>query len=236
MKKIFLLSIIFGLAVVVLFPAYISVQAAENTGISATDNKTLQEEAEGKAIFEKLQSKQTKCADLSDDDFEKLGDYYMGQMMGVSHSAMDTLMDQRIGEDNNRLMHIALGKRFSGCDTSAAFPSQGNNFLPMMGMMNMMGGSAPSYNYKPNDFNSMMGNYNDSYYLMRYGGLRWLPMIFWWILFIIGIILLARWATGKSRSNYSNRGETAMDILKGRYAKGEIDKKEFEEKKKDLND
>ena len=57
---------------------------------------------------------------------------------------------------------------------------------------------------------------------------------------IIGLILLIFifFLVTKQRGTFNdgsqNTGESALDVLKKRYARGEIDKEEYEEKKKDL--
>jgi putative membrane protein len=58
-------------------------------------------------------------------------------------------------------------------------------------------------------------------------------MIIFWIAVIIGIVFLIRWLVQSPRGG-AGSGESPLDILKRRYASGEIDKKEFEQKKKDL--
>lgn len=63
-------------------------------------------------------------------------------------------------------------------------------------------------------------------------------MPLFWILIIVGVVLLIVWlvnqTSGISPSNSTGTGKSAMDILKERYARGEINKEEFEEKKRDL--
>lgn len=72
------------------------------------------------------------------------------------------------------------------------------------------------------------------YGMMDYGygmmaGWGILGLIFW-LLMLIGLVLLIKylWEGGVRKE------ESALEILKKRYAMGEISKQEFEEKKKDL--
>jgi len=69
-------------------------------------------------------------------------------------------------------------------------------------------------------------------------GFGWLGMIFFWMVLILFIILLVKWflQPGKSEPRNQTQGESALDILKKRYARGEINKEEFEQKKKDLSE
>ena len=68
-------------------------------------------------------------------------------------------------------------------------------------------------------------------------GMGWFGGIFmmiFWVLVLVGLIFCIKWliqATSRSRSDACS-SERALDILKERFARGEIDAVEFEEKKK----
>jgi putative membrane protein len=66
-------------------------------------------------------------------------------------------------------------------------------------------------------------------------GLGIVGMLLWWVLILLGIALVAKWLfSGSHWHGHREASGRALDILKERYARGEIDKKEFEEKKRDL--
>ena len=58
-----------------------------------------------------------------------------------------------------------------------------------------------------------------------------LGMILFWGLLIAGTVFLIRWFIGET---VIKREDSALEILKKRYARGEINKQEFDERKKDL--
>ena len=77
--------------------------------------------------------------------------------------------------------------------------------------------------------NSSMGNWG---HMMTYGyggGFMWLI-----VLVLVGVAIYFLFQVSKSKGSDGSIIETPLDILKKRYAKGEIDKEEFERKKKDL--
>jgi putative membrane protein len=59
-----------------------------------------------------------------------------------------------------------------------------------------------------------------------------LMMLVFWGLVVVGIMLAIRWAARMGRAGATS--DRALDILRERYARGEIDKDEFEAKKQDL--
>ncbi|EKD95675.1 MAG: hypothetical protein ACD_24C00394G0001, partial [uncultured bacterium] len=124
MKKLLLVVI-----ALTLIPSHISKSYAQE------NNHTASEEAEGKIIWESFQNKETSCENLSDKDFGTLGEYFMGQMVGDSHEAMNTMMERMMGKEGEEQMHIVMGKRLSGCDTSVQVPQGGSGYMPMMWMM-----------------------------------------------------------------------------------------------------
>jgi len=77
--------------------------------------------------------------------------------------------------------------------------------------------------------NSPMGNWG---HMMTYGyggGFMWLI-----VLVLVGIVIYFLFQVSKSKGSDGSIIETPLDILKKRYAKGEIDKEEFDRKKQDL--
>lgn len=63
------------------------------------------------------------------------------------------------------------------------------------------------------------------------GGWIIMMIIFWLPLILLFLWLFRSW----DKTMPKNEKEDSLDVLKKRYARGEIDKNEFEEKKKDLS-
>ena len=77
--------------------------------------------------------------------------------------------------------------------------------------------------------NSPMGGWG---HMMGYG----YGGVFMWfiILALVAVVVYFLFQTSKTKGSNGSVVETPLDILKKRYARGEIDKEEFDSKKQDL--
>ena len=160
----------------------------------------------------------TSCKSLSDSQLEIMGEYYMEQMHpGESHELMHQMMGLKEGSEDEEQFHINMAKAIY-CGEENVFGSGGMMSGGMMGMM--MGGNM-GY--------GMMGNNPFGY---GYGYWSFWNIV--WLLLWIGLIVLIVWLIYKFIIKREGLHETPIVILKKRFAKGEINKKQFEEMKKEI--
>ena len=87
---------------------------------------------------------------------------------------------------------------------------------------------------------SRYSNWHMGRWMMGDWGMGWfgmILMIIFWGLIIVGIVSFVKWliqTTGSRGGSIVSNGSKPMDILKERYAKGEIARDEFESMKKDI--
>lgn len=83
-------------------------------------------------------------------------------------------------------------------------------------------------------FQYIFAQYYDNYHMMDSSDWWWGfgMMIFWVVVLIFITVIIVRFLSRDS--NTHNNQNTPLEIAKSRYAKGEINKKEFEQLKNDL--
>lgn len=80
-------------------------------------------------------------------------------------------------------------------------------------------------------------------HMMWWGGGGWYGMFFGPLIMILvlalvvaAVVLLIRWAGGTGSRHQAPSGRTPLEILRERFARGEIDKEEFEERRRVLGE
>jgi uncharacterized membrane protein len=181
---------------------------------------------------EVTEKSQINCEKVTDEQWENLGEGLMAVMHPdeKEHELMDQMMGGE-GSESLAAMHIMMGKRYLGCISGTA-NTMGSGMMGMMGSGMMGNWSNPQLSnlFKSNN---MIGNMMTNF---GYGGwFGWIFMLLFWILIIVGIVALIKWLINQGKGQIKDdKSDSAIQVLKERYAKGEIDKKEFEEKKRDL--
>lgn len=74
-----------------------------------------------------------------------------------------------------------------------------------------------------------------------YGWMNWIMMLVFWGLVIVGGFQLIRWLARGGAGNSAGRhppgsvDNRALDILNERYARGELDREQYEQMKRDIS-
>lgn len=203
MRKFVMASFMTAVAVILGTPVFAQgmMWGRYDTDGTASDvSQTAQDETAGRTIFLRLKDGSVDCSDLKDDDFDLLGDYYMRAMVGdtASHDAMNRTMAQRLGEDGEKQMHVAMGKRLSGCDPAAAVPTNAGSYWPMM-YGGMMSGGGMMGRWGFGDLNTETWHGISGGPSILWGLSMLLTLALVWTVLILAILALLKWIRGSKK-------------------------------------
>ncbi len=87
-------------------------------------------------------------------------------------------------------------------------------------------------------FAQVLADLNGNYDMMDSGSWNWgwVMMLFWLAVIVIVAVLIARSVGGGSSNSGGHNTDDALEIAKKRLARGEINKKEFDEIRKAIKD
>lgn len=179
------------------------------------------EQREGAAILRAFESGERSCKDLDESGFERIGEHVMGRMAGSTarHADMNELMARMMGDAGEERAHVFMGRSFTGCGERS-----GAGFAGMMGIMGMMGGAG---GYGPT---GMMGGT-----LARADGDGDPDGGAIAMVVLMGLLLVAAAAAMVAWKPWRRpEAPSPLDLLRERYARGEIGLEEFESRRRAL--
>jgi hypothetical protein len=189
---------------------------------------TPQEEQRGSKILRELESGELRCDDARPADFELVGEYAMGRVLGspARHGAMNQMMTRMMGSRGEESVHETMGRRFSGCG-GGRFPSGFGQMMGAVNAMGMMGGASGRSDGAYGSPGWMMGGYaydaagDDEDFDGPSAG----AMVGMMAVLIAGVglalLALARWRPGGPK-----------ETLERRYAMGELSTAEYQERRR----
>ena len=197
------------LALVVAFACLVFATSLVPAGLAGA---TPQEERQGSQILKELEGGALKCSDASASDYDLVGEYAMGRMFGppAQHEAMNQMMSRMMGSRGEESAHEAMGRRFSGCG-GGQLPSGFGQMMGAVNAMGMMGG----YGY------NAASNENDEDFDGPSAGAMVGMMAILVAAVALAVFLVARWRPGGPQ-----------ETLKRRYAKGELNAEEYQERRR----
>lgn len=178
----------------------------------------------------KIVDSKINCDNLSLNQLELIGDYYMEQIHPrEEHERIDAMMGGE-GSESLRQVHIGMAQRYY-CSQFAGYSTNSNYNYGMMCGGGMMYNDNYNTNYRGNN---MMNGYS-SYGGFGLFGMGFLMILFWGlVIWLIYFLIKSGTNNNRNESRPSNKDESSLEIAKKRFAKGEITKKEFDEIKKEL--
>lgn len=186
-------------------------------------------EQQGAQLLQSVQAGEQKCQQLSRGQFEAIGEYVMGRMLGstASHEAMDQQIRTTTGASGEAQAHVFMGQRFAGCATGAAPAAFGS----MMGMMgNYSGANGAGMGNGRDGGNGfgpgMMGGSGS-----RAGGDNGWSSTNTVLVILLAVLGAALAALAAWRPWRRSSPQTPFDILSDRYARGDIDTADYEQRR-----